>query len=378
MASTWQRVRKAQSRLSTEAVQKMDALPWFANLPPAQRADVGLVVQAGIAAFTAWLRDAATAPAPAPDVFGAAPRELTRSVSLKQTVQLIRVVVDVLETQVPQLAEPGHEQDLKEAVLTYSREIAFGAAEVYAAAAEARGAWDARIEAGVVEALVRDQVGDLTLSRAGSLGWGRTTWVTALASRMPGGPIESRLEDLRSHARHSGLFALTGEAGGGLVVVVGGKGKPEGALKQITAALPEGPVVVGPMSEDLSGAATSVKEALAGLAAVAAWPAAPRPVPASDLLAERAVLGDVTARTRLLEEVHDPLASAGGDLLATAGAFLDTGSSLEGTARLLYVHANTVRYRLRKILELIGLDLADPRDAQVVRVAFVIGRTQDL
>jgi hypothetical protein len=127
-ASTWQRVRKAQSRLSTEAVQQMDALPWFANLPPAQRADVGLVVQAGIGAFTAWLRDAATAPAPAPDVFGAAPRELTRSVSLKQTVQLIRVVVDVLETQVPQLAEPGDEQALKESVLTYSREIAFGAA----------------------------------------------------------------------------------------------------------------------------------------------------------------------------------------------------------------------------------------------------------
>ncbi|MCU1594042.1 MAG: PucR family transcriptional regulator, partial [Frankiales bacterium] len=205
-----------------------------------------------------------------------------------------------------------------------------------------------------------------------------TTWVTALASRMPDGPVESRLEDLRSHARHSGLFALTGEAGGGLVVVVGGKGKPDTALKQIAAALPEGPVVVGPMSEDLTGAAASVKEALAGLAAVAAWPGAPRPVPASDLLAERAVLGDVTARTRLLEEVHGPLASAGGDLLATAGAFLETGSSLEGTARLLYVHANTVRYRLRKILELIGLDLADSRDAQVVRVAFVIGRTSDL
>lgn len=356
----------------------MDALPWFTALPPAQRADVGLVVQAGIGAFTSWLRDASTAPTATPEVFGAAPRELTRAVSLKQTVQLIRVVVGVLEDKVPTLAEPGHEQDLREAVLRYSREIAFAAAEVYATAAEARGAWDARLEAGVVEALVRDQVGDLTLSRAGSLGWGRPAWTTALAAGAPEGALEPRLEALRGHARHSGLFVLTGEAGGGVIVVVGGKGKPDTAVRQIVAALPDGPVVVGPVVDDLAAAAVSVREALAGLAAVAAWPDAPRPVHASDLLAERAVLGDLSARTRLLEQVYGPLVSVGGDLLVTSSAFLDSGSSLEGTARVLYVHANTVRYRLRKVAELVGLDLADPRDAQVVRVALVIGRTQVL
>jgi hypothetical protein len=378
VASTWQRVRKASSRLSTEAVQQMDSLPWFTALPAAQRADVGLVVQAGIGAFTGWLKDASTAPAPAPDVFGAAPRELTRAVSLKQTVQLIRVVVGVLESQVPQLAAPGEEQDLREAVLRYSREIAFAAAEVYAAAAEARGAWDARLEAGVVEALVRDQVGDLTLSRAGSLGWGRPRWTTALAAQAPSGALEPRLEDLRGHARHSGLFVLTGEAAGGLLVVVGGSGKPAVAVKQIAAALPDGPVVVGPVVDELAQAATCVREALAGLAAVAAWPAAPRPVQASELLAERAVLGDESARSRLLEQVYGPLSSSGGDLLVTASAFLETGGALEATARELYVHANTVRYRLRKVAELVGLDLTDPRDAQVARVAFVIGRTRDL
>ncbi|MCU1600658.1 MAG: PucR family transcriptional regulator [Frankiales bacterium] len=356
----------------------MDALPWFTALSPSQRADVGLVVQAGFANFTTWLKDHDEAAAPAPDVFGAAPRELTRAVNLKQTVQLIRVVVGVLDEHVADLAEPGDEQALREAALRYSREIAFAAAEVYAAAAEARGAWDARLEAGVVEALVRGQVGDLTLSRAGSLGWGRPAWTTALAAPMPAGPVESRLEDLRGHGRHSGLFVLTGEAGGGLLVVVGGKGKVETAVKQIAAGLPAGPVVVGPVAEDLASAVASVQEALSGLAAVAAWPAAPRPVAASDLLAERAVLGDGTARTRLLEEVHGPLASAGGDLLETCAAFLETGGSIEATARSLYVHANTVRYRLRKVTDLVALDLTHPRDAMAARVAFVIGRTQDL
>ena len=356
----------------------MDTLPWFTALAPAQRADVGLVVQAGISAFTTWLKDRDEAPSPAPDVFGAAPRELARAINLKQTVQLIRVVVAVLDEHVPDLAEPGNEQELREAVLRYSREIAFAAAEVYAAAAEARGAWDARLEAGVVEALVRGQVGDLTLSRAGSLGWGRPAWTTALAAPMPAGPVESRLEDLRGHGRHSGLFVLTGESGSALLAVLGGKGKPETAVKQIAAALPPGPVVVGPVVEDLAAAAVSVREALAGLAAVAAWPSAPRPVQASALVAERAVLGDESARTRLRDEVYGTLADAGGDLLATAGAFLETGGSLEATARSLYVHTNTVRYRLRKIVDVCGLDLTNPRDAQVVRVAFVIGRTQEL
>ena len=358
----------------------MDALPWFAALPAVQRADVGLVVQAGIAAFTAWLRDAADAPppAPAPEVFGVAPRDLTRSVSLKQTVQLIRVVVGVLEEHVPTLAAAGGEPELREAVLRYSREIAFAAAEIYAAAAEARGAWDARLESSVVEALVRDQVGDQTLSRASSLGWGQPTWVTAVVARLPSGPTEAILDALRGQARHSGLFVLTGEAGGGLVVVVGGKGKRTTAVKQVVASLPDGPVILGPVVDDLISAGRSVQEALAGLSAVAAWPEAPRPTFSGDLLAERVVLGDETARARLLEEVYEPLESAGGDLLVTAAAFLAAGGSLEATARALFVHANTVRYRLRKVVDLVGLDLTAPRGAQVAWLTLVLGRARNL
>jgi hypothetical protein len=376
--STWQRVRRASSRLSQEAVRNMDALPWFTALPASDRASVGLVLQAGIGSFTEWLHDPTDAPTMAPEVFAAAPRELARAITLKQTVQLIRVAVGVLETHVPDLAEPGHEQELREAVLRYSRELAFGAAEVYAAAAEARGAWDARLEASVVEAIVRDQVGDLTLARAASLGWGQPAWVTTLATPSLVGPLEPQLDELRGHARHSGLMVLTGEAGGSLVVIVGGKGKVPAAVRQLATALPDGPVVVGPQVEELAAAGTSVQEALAGLNAVPAWPGAPRPVLASALLAERAVLGDPTARDRLVEEIHTPLAEAGGDLLSTVAALLEAGGSIEGAARALFVHANTVRYRLKKVLDLVGLDLLQPRDAQVARTALVIGRTQTL
>lgn len=40
-------------------------------------------------------------------------------------------------------------------IVQYSREIAFGVAEVYARAAEAQGGWDARLEALVVDAVIR-------------------------------------------------------------------------------------------------------------------------------------------------------------------------------------------------------------------------------
>ncbi len=353
----------------------MEELPWFGALPAEQRSYVGLVVHAGIGGFAQWLRRPGQPLPVGPEVFAAAPRELARAVNLKQTVQLIRVAVEVVEVAVPELAAPGDEQLLREAVLRYSREIAFAAADVYAAAAEARGAWDARVEAGIVDALVRGHAGQLTLSRAISLGWSRVEWVVALA--IPA-PQDLDVTALRGAARHDGVALLVGEAAQCLVLVLGGSGAVQDAVELLDGLLPAGPIVVGPMVTELLHAAPSVQEAIAGLAAVAGWPQAPRPVAASALLAERAVLGDEAARRRLLEEVYRPLESAGGDLLGTAGAYLEGGGSVEGTGRALFLHPNTVRYRLKKLHDTIGYDLTDPRDGLVVRVALLLGRTLTL
>jgi DNA-binding PucR family transcriptional regulator len=137
-------------------------------------------------------------------------------------------------------------------------------------------------------------------------------------------------------------------------------------------------VVIGPVVAELAAAPLSVQEALAGLAAVRAWPQAPRPVRSTELLAERAVLGEESAHRRLLEEVHAPLEAAGGDLLATAAAYLEGGGSVEGTGRALFLHPNTVRYRLKKVTEVTGHDITTPRSGLLVRVALVLGRTRPL
>ena len=50
------------------------------------------------------------------------------------------------------------------------------------------------------------------------------------------------------------------------------------------------------------------------------------------------------------------------------------GSSIEGAARVLFVHPNTVRYRLKQVAELTGLTPGNPRDAFTLEIALVLGR----
>ena len=135
-----------------------------------------------------------------------------------------------------------------------------------------------------------------------------------------------------------------------------------------------GPVIVGPVVDSLISAHVSARHTLAGLSAAAAHPRASRPTPAEDLLPERALLGDPTAREALVDGVFTPLADAGTSLLETVDAYGALGHSLEGTARELFVHANTVRYRLKRVAEVTGWDPLVPRDAYVLQTAITLGR----
>jgi DNA-binding PucR family transcriptional regulator len=133
-------------------------------------------------------------------------------------------------------------------------------------------------------------------------------------------------------------------------------------------------VVVGPPAAGLSEAHASAREALAGLRAAPGWPDAPRPVDADALLPERALCGDTTAHARLRDGVTRPLAEAGGELARTLEVYLEGGGSLESCARALYVHPNTVRYRLRRVSEITGYVPGDPRSALILRAAVILGR----
>ncbi len=106
------------------------------------------------------------------------------------------------------------------------------------------------------------------------------------------------------------------------------------------------------------------------MSAAPAWPQAPRPVLADELLPERILVGDDRARRHLIDRIAIPLREHPA-LTDTITAYLDAGG-LEATARILFVHPNTVRYRIGRIADLTGYDLTDPRDAYAVRLAVAL------
>ena len=175
------------------------------------------------------------------DIFAAAPPELTRSISLQHTLQLVRVVVDVVETHSDRLAAPGDEREVREAVLRYSREVAFSAAEVYARAAEVRGAWDARLEALVVDALVRGDVDDALRSRIAALGWSGRGSTLVMVGTTTSALDDVRAAELRRATRRAADDALVGIQGDRLVVFLGGEGDLRAAAATLLPRFGPGP-----------------------------------------------------------------------------------------------------------------------------------------
>jgi hypothetical protein len=385
-AETLAWLRTIAGELATQTLKRLeDTLPWYGDMPPSRRSAVGLVAQAGISSFISWFDDPRSTPWIAADVFGAAPRELLRSVSLQQTLQLIRVTVEVVEDRVKDGSEP-----LREAILLYSREIAFAAADVYARAAEARGLWDARLEALVVDSILSGEYDDELPSRIAALGWHGHGEVAVLVGTAP---KQLDVDHVRRAARHMHADVLIGVQGNRLVLVIG-RSDPLGSEPEETigtsAALTfmeiatqlephfgPGHLVLGHEVPNLVDASKSAKAALAGFAVARSWRHAPRPVHADDLLPERALAGDPLARATLVHRIYRPLQAHSTELLTTLWSYLDNGRSLEATARELFVHPNTVRYRLKRVSDVIGWDATGAREALILQSALIIGSMSD-
>lgn len=394
------RLAATTGAMTTAAVAEMERRhDWFSRLEAEDRSWIALVAKSGIDGFVHWFSN--------PDLhspaalFGQAPRELARRVTLQQTVELVRATIDVVETQINELLPRADRPILQVAVWQYSREVAFAAAGVYARAAEMRSSWDTRLEALVVDAVIRGEADETVLSRASTLGWRSTGAAMVVVGNAPAGnphPIHGQtvVEEIRTHLGRNGVDSLGAIQGDRLVLLIGGPrlvGSGEvvvGApLTETTSDRPvdpmdlvgaivehfgDGPVVAGPVVDHLFDATVSTRAAIAGHRAAPGWPGAPRPVSAHDLLPERALSGDGHARRDLVDEIYAPLVSAGGGLLDTVITFFDEDASVEIASKRLFIHANTVRYRLRRVHEITGYSPTEARDAYAMRMAITLGR----
>jgi sugar diacid utilization regulator len=190
------------------------------------------------------------------------------------------------------------------------------------------------------------------------------------------------VDAIRRTARHHNTDVLVGVQGNRLVVVVGRRIDEDASndvepLEDIARALDDsfgpGTYVVGPTVPAVVNAVKSAKAALAGFSVAKSRREPPRPLLANDVLPERALAGDPLARRALIQGIYEPLRDHALDLLGTVWTYFETGHSLEATARELFVHPNTVRYRLKKIIEVVEWDPGAPRDALTIHLALILG-----
>lgn len=359
------------SALSAQSIERAQrTMPWLREMPARRLALMHRVTQAGIRAFQAYFRDPASADPM--DMFSVAPRELVRSVTLQQTLQLMRVTSSLIEENVTTAAE-------REASVVFSRQLAFAAAELYALVGDGSGLWERRLEQYVVDAALHGPLSDTLHQRIRSVGWrGHGPTIAAIGSAPEGGDTDR----LRRLAWDAGADVLVGTAGGRLVaiasVVEGHEGEELGAVAAAIAdGFGPGPVLVGPIVGDITDAWRSLAAASVAADVVAASDATSRVVDADDLLPERALAGDTLARTALIARAYTPLRDARQPLLATARRFVEAGGAVEAAARRLDVHPNTVRYRLKRIADATGLDPTAARDSFVLQCALRLGLIED-
>ncbi|AVM61436.1 PucR family transcriptional regulator [Actinomyces sp. oral taxon 897] len=375
-------LRHRQDNLVEHSLDRVSATyTWYRGLPQDARTQIASVARLGVEMFVDWVENRSAAASPT-RIFSVAPATLTGVVTLDQTLGLVRTVLDVVLEEAPLLVPEDEHDTVRILVLTFGRDVGFAAAEVYARAAEARGAWGARLESVAVDAMLHDSSQDVA-TRAAAAGWRSAGPVVAVAGRAQLDALA--VSRLRHQCRGMVSDSLISVRGDSVIIVLGGDAAggahdeetPGTRVDQAATRVAQelgGAAVVGPVAADVARAGGSLRSALSGLRALPGWTEAPSPVHADELLPERLLGGDPLATEQILARVYSPLHLMGDPFEETVATYLALGGSLEATARTLFVHANTVRYRLGRVSEQVGWDPTDSRDALMLHVAIIVAR----
>ncbi len=373
------KLQRMSSELTSIAVRRMDdTLPWFKALAARERASVGTLAQLGVTSFIGWFSGTLESTSLTERIFSSAPRELADALTLEQTVELVRTTIAVVEDSIQSIAGDNdlRQAELRESLLRYSSEVAFAAANVYAQRAENRGAWDARLQALVLDAILTGEGDDTVEARAAAAGWKLEGGIFVLVGPVPTTRLAAEVHaaQIQRTARQASLDALVGIQSDRLVAVV--SGVPDtmsiaDAAKPFVGHFGQGSVVAGPMATTLLEAHASAFEAMSGYRALELVDPPSRLVMAHDLIAARVVNGDVDAVDPIVEVLKEHIRE---DVRATLANYLEKTGSIEACARALFIHVNTVRYRLKRVHEVTGLDPFDPADAMTLRIALMQAR----
>ena len=117
-------------------------------------------------------------------------------------------------------------------------------------------------------------------------------------------------------------------------------------------------IVIGREHAGTEGARTSYREAISLLS----YRDRPPLCTYEELLVPRVIMGDATARDTFLDGFFKPLHERknGKELAKAMLALARHGFRFRQAAEALCIHPNTLRYRLDRVSEILGIDLADP------------------
>lgn len=357
-----------------------EALPWARSLPADGRRTLEGAIRTALDDLLSRLDTPGTEGSEIPSPV---PAELSRSLGSHRAMELTRLILDMLEEAGRTMGAEG-----ERSTLVYTRHAATSAAALYADLAEARNGRNAATESRIIRHVTEKAADTRTVDDLARLGWPTEFDCFAVAGEArcndEGQGMENARQPIHTTVARQGGRALVGESEGLMVVLIdpNRSGTPTDFCASILRFFAdESAVCMGPLNHGISGAGASIRAALSTHTAAPAvadpiTAALPRPLHADDLLPERALNGDTDAADQLYQEVYLSLAGQDpdGPLPITLLTFLRSGNSLELTAKKLGIHPNTVRYRLRRCVEVTGWDAMDPRESFVLQAALIIGR----
>ena len=186
--------RSRSAPLTQAAIAKMhDELPWFRALSAENRSWIGLIAGNGISSFVEWFRHRTTRTRRCRTTSSAPPHASSPAWSpcSRPSRWCVRRSASSSSRSTPSSTRVTRPRSARR-VMLFSREIAFAAAEVYARAAEQRGAWDARLEALIVDSVLRGEADEAVRSRATALGWESASGVCVVLGFTPEGDSADR------------------------------------------------------------------------------------------------------------------------------------------------------------------------------------------
>lgn len=370
-------IKNNQSNWATLIVSKLEeSEPWFKAADPNHRAWLTLITQRGINAFADWLNDIPNQFSTASFFENEAPRDLALSINFEQIVSVTQKIFSYVESELINLLDENEKLVVQVQLLRFSRDVAFATALAYARAAEARSAWDARLEAKIIDALVdQEDFSDIQVNAAG-LGWTEAKDIFAIVGKKPKKDSALAVAEIHRAARNQNLLTIAGVRGEMLIALISNSKNPESTARYFSPRFGEGTLVYGRVVDSFERVSLSTREAIAGYLAKAAVSDQVRLISAAELLPERAINSDPLAQNHLVG-IYQQIKNVDADWLQTLEVFFSVGGSLEATARKLHIHVNTVRYRFKGLQQEVGLSPTTPRDGYCLQVAVSLGRLKE-